>query len=207
MRELLEKWNVRRLYRAAYRPQGNGIVERHHRTIKRVAERSGISPIEAVFWYNMSPKKGLQEETVPAGSVAPYKWRHPLVAHEDGSGGGEQAKLQVGDEVWVKPPQGKCTTHWSKGRVTKVNTKNNVSVDGTPRHILDVRPVVPPLEDEESSDEEVNEEEEEEAEDDNPQDPPVVETAPVRGRPTRRRRAPTWTVDYQMGLGSSDSSD
>ncbi|GFN98851.1 Pol polyprotein [Plakobranchus ocellatus] len=34
MSVLLEKWNTHPIYRAAYRASGNGIVERHHRTIK-----------------------------------------------------------------------------------------------------------------------------------------------------------------------------
>ena len=43
MLQLMEKWGVRPFYRAAYRAGGNGIVERSHRTIKTMAERSGPS--------------------------------------------------------------------------------------------------------------------------------------------------------------------
>ncbi|XP_065668199.1 uncharacterized protein LOC136088420 [Hydra vulgaris] len=39
--ELCAEWGVSILFRCAYRPSGNGIVERHHRTIKRMAARSG----------------------------------------------------------------------------------------------------------------------------------------------------------------------
>ncbi|XP_029657149.1 uncharacterized protein LOC115231222, partial [Octopus sinensis] len=39
LRVMLDRWNVCRLFRAAYRPSGNGIVERHHRTVKVIAER------------------------------------------------------------------------------------------------------------------------------------------------------------------------
>lgn len=56
LRETLNHWDVKRFYRAAYRPIGNGIVEQHHRTMKRLAERSDIFTIELVFWYNMSRK-------------------------------------------------------------------------------------------------------------------------------------------------------
>ena len=48
--ELLNKWNVSPYCRAAYRTSGNGIVERHHRTIKSMAEKAYISPVEAVYW-------------------------------------------------------------------------------------------------------------------------------------------------------------
>ena len=37
--------------------------------------------------------------------------------------------------------------HWQKGVVTAINSRNNVSVDGMPRHILDVRQVVSVIED------------------------------------------------------------
>ena len=51
----MEKWGVtvRPFYQAAYGAGGNGIVERSHRTIKTMSERSGKSPTEAVFWYLM----------------------------------------------------------------------------------------------------------------------------------------------------------
>lgn len=42
----------------------------------------------------------------------------------------------------MKPRDARCTTRWRKGIVTHVNSENNVSVDGMPRHVLDVRPVV-----------------------------------------------------------------
>ena len=41
-KELREKWGVRRYFRSAYHPSSNGIVERHHHTIKAVAEKSQI---------------------------------------------------------------------------------------------------------------------------------------------------------------------
>ena len=58
MQRLLDRWGVKAYYRAAYRPGGNGIVERSHRTIKAMAERSGTSPVEAAYWYNMVPREG-----------------------------------------------------------------------------------------------------------------------------------------------------
>ena len=46
--------------------------------------------------------------------------------------------FDVGEEVWVKPPNARCVTEWNRGRVTGNNSSNNVIVDGVPRHILDV---------------------------------------------------------------------
>ena len=47
--QVCETWNVRRVFRCALRPAGNGIIERHHRTIKRQAARSGKNPLDIVF--------------------------------------------------------------------------------------------------------------------------------------------------------------
>ena len=49
LKRALDNWRVRRFFRAAYHRSSNGIVERHHRTIKTMAERGSISPMEAVF--------------------------------------------------------------------------------------------------------------------------------------------------------------
>ena len=59
-----EKRNTRQYFRTAYRPGSNGIRERNHRTIKALAERGVASPEETLFWYNMLPRMGLEEETV-----------------------------------------------------------------------------------------------------------------------------------------------
>ena len=56
LRELCEKWGVKQYFRSTYRQSGNGIIERNHWTVKAVAERSWISPQEAVFWYNMAQR-------------------------------------------------------------------------------------------------------------------------------------------------------
>ena len=142
LESMLNKWNVRRCFRAAYRPSGNGIVERHHRTIKTMAERGAISPLEAVLWYNMSPRSGQDESTVPQRAVFRYEWRHPHVAPAKEVEEERPGFVQVGEEVWVKPPNARCTTQWGRGRVTAINSKNNISVDGMPRHVLDLRRIV-----------------------------------------------------------------
>ena len=77
LKDMLNKLNVRRYFRAAYRPSRNGIVERHYRTIKAMAERGQVTPMEAVFWYNMSPGSGQDEKSVPLGAVFRYEWRLP----------------------------------------------------------------------------------------------------------------------------------
>ena len=124
MKELCNKWGIRPFYRAAYRASGNGIVERSHRTIKSMAERTGKSPIDAVFWYNMSPRHGQREDSVPQMSVFNYEWTLP--GNQYGLEHSGNDEVHVGDEVWVKPGNAKCWSQWDKKTVTKVNSDNNI---------------------------------------------------------------------------------
>ena len=83
-------------------------------------------------------------------------------------------RVQIGEEVWVRPGDARCTTRWGRGNVTGVNSANNIEVDGVPRQNLDVRPVV----------EEVPEGLTANVEDE------------IRRYPRRDRHAPTWMRDY-----------
>ena len=51
------------------------------------------------------------------------------------------SSYKVGDSVWVKIPHGRCTTQFGKGTITGVYSPHSVLVDGTPRHVKDVRRV------------------------------------------------------------------
>jgi transposase InsO family protein len=77
--KLCIKWGVERLFRCAYRAQGNGIVERNHRTIKRMAARTGKDVFEMLFWYNFTPRKETAGGTAPCVGVNSYRWRCPGV--------------------------------------------------------------------------------------------------------------------------------
>ena len=194
MRDFLKKWKVSPFYRAAYRAAGNGIVERHHKTIKSLAEKGRLKPEEAVFWYNVAPKSGVDANTVPQRSIFTYDWRLPVMDPETSQA--ENPRISIGDEVWVKPPGVRCTTQWGRGRVTEINSDNNVSVDGMPRHILDVRRVVI----EEESDEEGSSDcPESGGVEQQPGGPEVNETVDPpneRRYPARIRQPPAWLTDY-----------
>ncbi|XP_029638122.1 uncharacterized protein LOC115213326 [Octopus sinensis] len=82
LRDMHDWWKVCRLFRAVYRPSGNGIVERHHQTVKAIAERGHILLLEAVFWYNVSPRSEQAEESVPHRALFKYEWRHQSKASE-----------------------------------------------------------------------------------------------------------------------------
>lgn len=198
LKDVLDKWNIVRFFRAAYRPSGNGIVERHHRTIKAMAERARVTPMEAVFWYNMSPRTGQDERTVPQRAMFRYEWRHPSMMPEAVRGDGEAVSIKIGDEVWVKPPNVRCTTQWGRGTVTEVHSRNNVSVDGMPRHILDLRRVVDSSTDE--GDEPAVDEGDEPAVDEGGE--PAVDEVPRRSQ--RERRRPVWMSDYSEGVSSGE---
>ena len=105
MAGLLSKWGVSAWFRAAYKASGNGIVERHHRTIKSMAERSGENPVQAVFYYNISPKKGQDDNSVPYRSVHSYDWKMPWIMSNAGQEEEGQPVIQEGEEVWVRRRQ------------------------------------------------------------------------------------------------------
>ncbi|KAF2348572.1 Integrase catalytic core [Trinorchestia longiramus] len=94
--DMLREWNVERVFRAAYRPAGNGIVERHHRTEKGIAERGRISPIEAVYWYNSTPRSGQDELSMPQRSVCKYEWREGVIRRER-EREGERERVREGE--------------------------------------------------------------------------------------------------------------
>ena len=174
-RQLCECWSVRLMFRCAYRPAGNGIVERNHRTIKRMAARTNGDPLDMVFWYNASPKVKMRPESVPALMLSSYQWRCP---------GGEpepspeirNGSLTVGDLVYVKPPDVRCTSTWPVGKVSHVNSSTNVDINGVPRHVADIRPVVRPVVVDDNAEEAQDVEEEPE------QDLPLAMRRPVRTR-------------------------
>ena len=147
--ELCNKWAVNRLFRAAYKPRGNGIVERNHRTVKRVKARRGGTVEEAVRVYNRTPRGPLY--AVPAEVMFGRSVTNPIVRKarvsedypgrvgENGNTSEGSRQYREGDRVVVKPPNARCDTRWSGGTVTKVNSPWNVDVNGVPRHIQDVR--------------------------------------------------------------------
>lgn len=137
-----EEWGVRVIFRAAYRPSGNGIVERHHRTIKRMAARTGETPLCAVHWYNFLPLNVHQPNSAPHRQLFRRRWRNPLLPPE-----GLRLRTAAtgdfveGDTVFVKPPGARCTTPWGRGTVTAVTEEGAVEVDGIHRHVSDLRRV------------------------------------------------------------------
>lgn len=181
--DVCREWNITQRFRAAYRPSGNGIAERIHRTIKSMAARSEESPLKMVFWYNLAAREGVDGETSPAQVLHRYSWRHPSLRREEEQSEGH-SKFSVGDPVVVKPADRRCTSRWTDGKVTGIKSENTVEVDGVPRHVLDIRRLF------------LDEESDEEC----PDDVEDVRTPDVQEAPRctgRTRRPPLWLSDYE----------
>ena len=60
-------------YRSVYVPEGNGIAERCHHTVKRIAVRSRCSVAEAIYWYNVTPKDNETLSCAPVNGIYQYE--------------------------------------------------------------------------------------------------------------------------------------
>ncbi|XP_054259447.1 uncharacterized protein LOC128984178 [Macrosteles quadrilineatus] len=138
--QLCDKWGIKVVFRCVNRPSGNGIVERNHRTIKRMAARTKGSIQEMVYWYNLTPKEGLCGDSSPSSQIFSYQWRckgEPVKGEVY-----EGSHFTVGERVYVKPPNPSCTSRWKEGVVTGQFSPRSVEVNGRPHHIADVQKVV-----------------------------------------------------------------
>ncbi|XP_065654796.1 uncharacterized protein LOC136081411 [Hydra vulgaris] len=114
IRSFLDIWGVQIRFRAAYYPEGNGIVERNH------PDKNGASPMDKIYSYTIGVK-GLGKENLPAQNVTNKRFR-------------------IGDKVWLKPPNARCYTKWQPATITRNASKQIVEVNGIPRHVKHVRP-------------------------------------------------------------------
>ena len=140
--EFARNWDVHLRFQCAYSPSGKGIVERSHRTVKTIAARKNCSILEAVYWH-VTPKDDVSPCTMPADVLHRYHIRikgvedNPLLEPEVTRG-----MYEKGDGVWVKNPPGKCMIKYRTGRITEVISPQSVKIDGVPRHVKDLRPVI-----------------------------------------------------------------
>ena len=109
---------------------------------------------EAVFWYNITPRDDVSPSTAPANRIYRYEVGVKRANHATAALGPQHSSYQVGDRVWVKAPQNRCTTKFSKGEVTKIISPQSILVDGIPCHVKDLRLrhfVITPEEDSDST--------------------------------------------------------
>ena len=136
----------------AYRPQGNGICECGHRTIKTIVARTGHTVEDAVFWHNATTATG---GTSPFEKVFGAKPKLPGVQYhrqvidqkED-----DEEELQDQEEIAANPfvvrdkvfvrSSGRCMDAWSgPHRVTQIWSPVAVEIggDGIKRHVSHMR--------------------------------------------------------------------
>ena len=104
-----------------------------------MAARSNQNVLDMVFYYNILPKERTLVSTIPFYNIYSYCIKFPETRAINEGEIQLESKFKVGDNVFVKPADSKCTTKWKNGVITKVNSYWSVDVDGIPRHISDIR--------------------------------------------------------------------
>ena len=148
------RWGVSLRFRAVYRPSGNSIVERNHKTVKVIAARKRSSVAEAVHLYNISPRETDSKSETPARGIYCYQVRDCVrhttrIASRESSPMPTQwrmkeetsatTKYNEGDMVWMRKPGTRCSEQSKPGIVTKIIPPQVVEVEGMPWHIRDLR--------------------------------------------------------------------
>lgn len=159
MLELLNNWDIKQVLACAYRPQGNAVVERIHRTVKRCAKRAGRCIDEAVFWINSSRDDGERSPYEIMFSAVSRKpgintqrieiLRQPYKTEGSQNCDTRYEQLErnpfvVGDRVYLKNLTGRCDSVWTgPHRITSICSSVGVVIneDGVTRHVSHLRPV------------------------------------------------------------------
>ena len=126
-------------FRCVYMPTGNGIAERCHWNVKRIAAKMGCSIQETVYWYNVAPKDDVSPLTAPANEIYTYEVRIRGVDPVPASLVLVQNKYHLEDLVWVKPPHYRSVSEFQDGQVTGVISPQSVVVNGVSRDVKDLR--------------------------------------------------------------------
>ena len=205
VRSFLSSWDVEQVLSCAWRHQDNGCVERVHRIIKRMVARTGKSIESCTFWYNVT--RGDRKES-PYETVFSAKPRIPGVRGnreviqrqneieevDMADNGSERNSYSRGDQVYLRPPSGRCDQPWSgPHRVTSIRSAValEINADGIVRHISHVRRVPQPMRSSTRTSTGSSEGDE---------DGGDVASSSGRGvasgRPVRERRCPRWLNDY-----------
>ena len=109
-RRFVDEWGIRLRHRCAYRPSGNGIAERCHRSVKKIAARKACTIAEAVYRYNATPKDAVTAASATANAIHRYQVRIKGIDARLPDRQGTRGPYELGDTVWVKPTNSRCTT-------------------------------------------------------------------------------------------------
>ena len=141
-RHFVDEWGIRLRHQCAYVPSGNGIVERCHQSMKRIAARKACTIVKAVYRYNTTPKDAVTAASAPANAIHRYRVHIKGIDVRLPDRQGTRGPYELGDTVWVKPPNSQCTTSFRRGQITGIVSEQAVLVDGTPRHGKDIWPAL-----------------------------------------------------------------
>ncbi len=123
MTDFLARWEVVQDFRAVNRPSGNGLVERAHRTILRMAKRAKKPPEQMTPWYNGTAaghdERSPYEQLFAAKPKLPgvRSWREEVqrLALRNRENDNRRFDVsrnpyRVGERMFVKPVGARCTT-------------------------------------------------------------------------------------------------
>ena len=97
---------------------------------------------EAVYRYNATPKDAVTAASAPTNAIHRYRVRINALDARLPDRQGTRGPYKLGDTVWVKPPNSWCTTRFRRGQITSIVSEQAVLVNGTPRHVRDIRPAL-----------------------------------------------------------------
>ena len=138
VRRFVDEWGIRLRHRSAYVPSHNSIAERCYWSVKRIAARKACTIAEALYRYNATPKDAVTAASAPANAIHRYRVRIKGIDACLPDWQGTRGPYELGDTVWVKPPNSRCTTSFQRGRIIGIVSEQAVLVDGTPRHVRDI---------------------------------------------------------------------
>ena len=154
VRRLMALWEVKQTFSCAHRPQGNGISERNHRTIKTMVARSKNSVSECVYWYNITANQGRSspfslmfhaQPKIPG--IRPRRVQDcvqlPDRVVTDVLDNDSRNPFVVGDSVYLRS-DGRCDSEWSgPHRVSLILSPVALELDGdgVSRHVSHIRRV------------------------------------------------------------------
>ena len=109
--------------------------------MKRIAARKACTIAEVVYRYNATPKNAVTAASAPANAIHRYRVRIKGIDACLPDRRRTRGPYELGDTVWGKPPNSRCTTRFRRGQITGI-VSEQVLVDGTPRHVRDIRPAL-----------------------------------------------------------------
>ena len=98
--------------------------------------------MEAVYRYNTTPKDAVTAASAPANTIHRYRVCIKGIDVHLPDRQGTRGPYELGDTIWVKSSNSRCTTHFRRGQITSIVSEQAVLVDGTPRHMRDIRPAL-----------------------------------------------------------------